>query len=181
VRPRRRRPDRHAIRAITRFAAAGLLVLGLFTLAGCGSEKKIDTPTLLSVLHRNGFRNLYVVYGLKQAAAQAKRLGQPLNKVMDADAIYTRPLVNHSPLLMPIVAGRLPSAYEARFRIGNDKPLFNGTLSITDRAALPRGFHVRRLREVRVCNVVLDSYDAGTDPTLRRRFDRVVALLHDRC
>ena len=133
------------------------------------------------MLNRNGFRNLYVVYGLKAAADQAKRLGQPLNKVMDADAIYTRPLVNHSPLLMPVVAARLPSAYEARFRVGNDKPLFDGTLSFTDRAALPRGFDVHRLREVRVCNVVLDSYDAGRDPTLRARFDRAVQGLRAKC
>jgi precorrin-3B methylase len=46
---------------------------------------------------------------------------------------------------------------------------------------LPNNFDLRRLREARVCNVVVSLYNRSADPALTARFDRALELLRKHC
>ena len=124
------------------------------------TSKTIDTRTALAVFRHAGFTSL--------AVAPAG----------EADWIYTR---GYDPVEMPLSAARLASVGAAERRYANDQPLLLGRLSPEERSAVPRGFNADRLREVRVCNVVVSSYNSNSVPNVARRFDRAVALLRRAC
>jgi hypothetical protein len=84
-------------------------------------------------------------------------------------------------LKQPVMVVWFPSSERAASRVEADRPLFEGRLSKDERAGLPKNFDVRRLREERVCNLVLTSYDDGTDDGLSARFSRLVEAMQNRC
>ena len=84
-------------------------------------------------------------------------------------------------LKQPVMIVRFPSPDAAAARVEADRPLFEGQLSKDERAGLPEDFDVRQLREERVCNLVLTSYDNGSDNTLSARFSRLVEAMQRRC
>ena len=149
--------------------------------AACGSPSKtIDTKAALAVFRHAGFTSVAVVSAKDSARQVARQTGRPslAVNVTDADWIYTP---GYNLVEMPLSAARLPSVGAAERRYANDQPLLHGKLSADERSVAPRGFRADRLREVRVCNVVVSSYNADRDRTLARRFDRAVALLRARC
>lgn len=73
------------------------------------------------------------------------------------------------------------SADQAVARVEADRPLVEGRLTKDERAGLPDDLDVQRLREERVCNLVLTSYDDGSDERLPTRFSGLVESLHSRC
>lgn len=143
---------------LIRFAVPLALAL---TTAACGSSSKtIDTKAALSIFRQAGFTSLAVY---------------PSG---NADWIYTR---GYYPLEMPLSAARLANVGAAKRRYANDQPLLHGKVSPEERSAVPRGFKVDRLTEVRVCNVVVSSYNPNRARTVARRFDRAVTLLRAKC
>lgn len=173
-------PEAHS-HELSRWLATGLAVVGLFT-AGCGgaAEQKIDTPTLASTLRGVGFRPLSVQINRIEMARFAKEFGRPdlASNSLDADYLHTR---GASPMLMALTAVRLPNASAAKRTFANNQPLLNNRLSAAERRLPPRGFLPSRLREVRVCNVVLTSYNPQENRALTFRFDRAVNLLRKMC
>ena len=49
------------------------------------------------------------------------------------------------------------------------------------RKLLPRGYRMDRFTALRVCNVVIMSYNATSDRQLAQRFQRAVSRLRARC
>ena len=84
-------------------------------------------------------------------------------------------------LKQPVAVVWFPSADAAAARVQAGRPLFEGRLSEDEKASLPRDFEVRRLREERVCNLVLTSYDDGSDGGLSARFSRLLEAMRSRC
>ena len=141
--------------------AAVLAGVALFA-GGCGgSEKTLETSTVLATLRAVGLSDLHVrSYG-------------------DADFIFTGTFGN--PALMPMTVTRLESVKSARSRFANDQRLLQGQLSPADRAALPRGYDPERLTDVRVCNLVITSYNSRRDAVLATRVERAVTALRAKC
>lgn len=164
-----------------RALVVGLVVVAGSALAGCGSgEKVISTNSALAVFRKAGFPNL-IVLSNKKAAEQ---LGlADAAKAADMDTIVAS--VNGRPALYgPLLAVRLQSVGVAT----DDYAKFWAPKAI--RAALkvaraqhvvPPGFDLRRFRSLRVCNLLLQSYNAHGDPGLSARFSRAVRLLQARC
>jgi hypothetical protein len=146
------------LRHLTRSAFPLVLVLAA---AACGSTSKtIDTKTALAFFRHAGFTSLAVF---------------PAGK---ADWIYTR---GYHPVEMPLSAARLATVGAAEQRYANDQPLLLGKLSADERSAVPTGFKADSLRDVRVCNVVVSSYNPNRARSVTQRFDRAVALLRAKC
>src|SRR5713101_2813998 len=78
-------------------------------------------------------------------------------KALDVDMIFRRA---DGLVFAPLVAVRFPTAKDAKRRLANDQPLLQRALSPQDRSVLPPGVNLARLRDVRVCNVVVTSYNA---------------------
>jgi hypothetical protein len=160
--------------------APGAVAVAL-AIAACGSPPRtVDTKTALAVFQSSGYTNLRVFYGRRSAAELARRTGRPsiARDVVDTDWIYT---TGYTPLEMPLSAVRFASVAVAERRYADDRPLLHGTLRPEDRSAVPPGFEADRLAEVRVCNVVVSSYNRDRARSVTRRFDRAVALLRARC
>ena len=158
----------------------GLSLVVVALAVGCGSSgTQIETKTALAAFSQAGFRGLAVLAN-HQAFTQLDRL-QPLaagQKALDVDTIVTR---GATLPLAPLAATRFPSISMAKRRIENDQPLLQNRLSAQQRTLLPHSFDAAHLREVRVCNVVMSSYNPSDNPALRARFDRAVGLLRKHC
>ena len=141
---------------------AALVVSG----SACGTaERLISRDALFGAMRSAGFTSL------------ALRPSPPA----DADWIYTRGIPIARVEEMPIQAVRFDSIGAAQNRLANDQPLLQGKLSASDRAILPTDFRRSRLTDVRVCNVVVTSYNAGTDPKLGRKLAKLLATLRGKC
>ncbi len=160
---------------------AGALAVGALILSvGCGATARtIDTDSALAVLVQNGFHDLRVVTGAelnrsacRQGVREACRSRPP-----DFDIIATKGYGDRY-LMMPLTAARFPNVSSAKRRLENDRPLLRGDVAASD---LPAGFELRRLREARVCNLVLDCYDAGRDRSLPKRFESALKELRRLC
>jgi uncharacterized protein YceK len=168
----------HAANVLTT-VLLGLLVL--LATSGCGSsDKRIETKTAVAAFHKAGFRALDVLSNAEAykqlAALQPLASGQ---NPLDLDTI-----VQHGSRfgpLAPLMATRFPSVEMAKRRFASDQPLLQDGLPTELRALLPRSFDVHRLREARVCNLVVSSYNRSDDPALTDRIDRALALLRRDC
>ena len=130
------------------------------------SRQTIDSGGVLTALRAAGFRNL-VVY--KRVAGS------------EATFVGTRGYSGEKVVEMPVSALRAPSVPAAKSRLANDQPLLHGSLTSAERSVVPRDFEFRRLTEVRVCNVVLTSYNARNDRALSARFHRAQSRLRAAC
>jgi hypothetical protein len=95
------------------------------------------------------------------------------------DTIIVRGVGNR--LLEPLLAVRFSTVKAAKQRLANDQPLLHDALSALERRLLPHGYNVSHLRDVRVCNLVVASYNASNQATLKTRFDRATVLLKEKC
>jgi hypothetical protein len=151
---------------MTRIAVVAVLSI-LFGI-GCGSSSKtIDTQSTLAALRSAGFHNLAVV---------SYKVGKS-----DATFIRTRGYRGTAVVEMPVSALRASSVSAAKNRLANDQRLLQGNLTPSERGLLPRDFDATRLREVRICNVVLASYNAANDAALTSRVRRAESLLRAAC
>jgi hypothetical protein len=142
--------------------------LSLLVGVGCGSSSKtIDTQSTLTALRSAGFHNLAVASykAGKSDAVFIRTRGYPGTKVVE----------------MPVSVFRASSVSAAKARLANDQPLLQGKLRPSERGLLPRDFDASRLREVRVCNVVLASYNAANDAVLASRMRLAELLLRAAC
>ncbi len=147
-------------------AARALAVVGAAALAvastGCASSQKlIDTKSAQSAFRQAGFRDLVV------------------RRSSTADVISTPGSTLST--FAPLIAVRFATVDGAQRRLANDQPLLHGTLSPQERSALPQGFDIARLVDVRVCNVVLTSYDTDRNRSLAARIERAVGILRQKC
>jgi hypothetical protein len=160
-------------------AAIGLVLTLVGT--GCGSpERVIGTPDVRRALSEAGFRNLASLSQKALAKQLARRFHDPTlaQGIANEDIIYVR---GSSPLFGPISATRLSTVSGAKKAEASNRPILNGTATPEVMKALPPGVDVKRLRQERVCNVVLISYNRDGDPALTRRFDRAISLLQNQC
>jgi hypothetical protein len=79
------------------------------------------------------------------------------------------------------LAAAKASGSSAPRRVARDQPLLRGQLTAQERSLLPRGFDVTRLRDVRICNVVITSYNGSRDDDLAGHLDRAIVLLRKAC
>jgi hypothetical protein len=138
--------------------------------AACGSNqvlldtKLLDADSTLSVFRQAGFRNLIVLdHGGDSSTDTIATRGGPYS------------------MLAPLLAVRFATVEQAKRRLANDQPLLNGRLSRQQRSVLPHEFDVARLVDVRVCNVVMSSYNTNKDAALASRIDRAVRILRQKC
>lgn len=118
----------------------------------------------------------------QQAEEIAQRSGRDVGRISgDGRVILLRGRQITDLLTQPLVIAWFPSSEDAASRVEADRPLFEGHLSEDERAGLPEGFEVRRLTEKLVCNLVVTSYDDGSDRRLSARFARLVGVLQSRC
>jgi hypothetical protein len=171
-----------------------LLVVGVsaMVVAGCGgsSEKVVSTRTTLATLRQAGFSNLVVYSNRKGFEQLARRLHDPNPKAyaarqaLDQDTIVVKvdghPRLLYGPLLVLRTdsVGTAKSHYAAYW---SPKVVRDGIKLAQSLHLLPRGFDPTRLRSVRVCNLVLQTYNADGDPGLAARFDRAVGFLRRKC
>ena len=135
----------------------------VFACTGCvSSQKVLDTRSVLSVFRQAGFHDV-----VRRSTGTG------------SDLISIRGFL-YQPF-GPLAAVRFATVDGAKRRLKNDQPLLHGTLSRQDRAVLPRGFDLARLVDVRVCNVVVWSYNRNNDPTLASRLERAIAMLRRKC
>jgi hypothetical protein len=157
-------------------------LLVTLALSACGSgTKTIDTATLVRVLKDAGFRNTVLVSNKANLNKLAREFHRPdlAKNPLDEDGILTRGYDN--PLAMPLTAVRFPSIEAAARRVQSDQPLLRGTLSREERRLLPRGYDADRLNEIRICNVVLTSYNPSRNRTLDMHFRDAASRLRQRC
>jgi hypothetical protein len=149
-----------------------ILLIGFVSLlvgAGCAPPSKtIDTPGVLAALKSAGLRNLAVTSSNDSSSR-------------DYSFIRTRGYSGWEVVEMPISALRASSISTAKTRLSNDQPLLQHNLSPAERRLLRRDFDVTRLKEVRVCNVVVTSYNGRNDASLAARFKRAISMLRSRC
>ena len=134
-------------------------------------RETIDTTTVITVLRESGFTHLALFPGAKNPTQTSENL-------VGADWIYTP---GYNPVEMPLSVVRLPSVTAAKKRYANDEPLLKGRLTPGEKNIVPPGFDASNLTEVRVCNVVLSSYNANRVRSLARRFHRAIAGLRTKC
>lgn len=84
-------------------------------------------------------------------------------------------------LKQPVMIVWFPADDPAAKYVEANRPLFEGRLSADEQAVLPRDFDVRRLSEHRICNLVVTSYDDGSDSSLEGRIKAFVDALRKRC
>ena len=144
-----------------------IAVLSILVGVGCGSSSNtIDTQSTRTALKAAGFRDLVVV---------------SFKGKSDAAFIGTRGYRGARVVEMPVSALRAASVSAAKTRVANDQPLLHGQLTSSERGLLPRDFDAMRLQEVRICNVVLTSYNAANDAALGSRVKRAESLLRAAC
>jgi hypothetical protein len=173
---------------LTLFSVVGLAALPL---AGCSSDQTsrptggqgtISTDEAVAALHEAGFADLVVHSNEEAMKEAARRLHKPelAEHPLDVDTIYPRGRWTAF-VTLPIAAVRHHSVAGAERAYENGQAFREGEIPADVREALPPDFDPKRLREDRVCNVVIMSYDARTEPDLENRFRRAIDLLHDKC
>jgi hypothetical protein len=167
--------------------AAACLVATL-VLAGCGgSERTIDTPKTVALLHQAGFRHLSVISNRKAYEQLLRRQRNPnpaeaAKKALDADTIMV--LGGPFPFLRLLVYRAPSEGFAKRIERESSRAALLKQLAALRRRYpryLPPGFDLRRFRTERVCNVVLSSYNPTRNRVLAARFDRAVGLVKDAC
>lgn len=161
---------------------AAIIAITIVAVSGCGGEPTVSTEEAVTALRDAGFRDLAIHSNVEVYRRLARERGDPdlARDALDVDTIYPRERYENF-VTMPFVAVRLPPTEMAETRYENDRPLFVGQLTPAERELLPADFDPSLLREERVCNVVVSSYNADDDPELTRRFQRATELLHDAC
>jgi hypothetical protein len=148
----------------------------LASVVGCGhSEKVLHTTEVVAALRGAHFHELHVISNRKEATKLARALGKPrlAQHPVDIDFIYDGRL--RDVFDATLTATRFPSIAMALQRMRADRPLLTGEV-------VPRPtFDRTRLTEVRVCNVVLMSYDQDDNALLKAHVDVAVAELRKRC
>jgi hypothetical protein len=165
-----------------RLLVVGLIVVAGSALAGCGgSEKVVSTHTALATFRKAGFRSL-IVLSNRKAAEQLGLAGAA--KAADMDTIVAS--VNGRPELLygPLLAVRLHSVGVAKddyAKFWTPKAIRAALKVARAQHVVPLGFDLRRFRSLRVCNLLVQSYNAHGDPGLSARFNRAVRLLRNEC
>jgi hypothetical protein len=108
---------------------------------------------------------------LKQAAGT-----RPVSRT--EDAVMTGGYDN--PRVMPLMAIRFPSAAAAAARLRRDRAFRFENLTRDARRAFPSNYEPGDLREVRICNLVLSSYNVMSG-RLKFQFDAAISLLRHDC
>lgn len=166
----------------------GLVVMTLVIAAGLflrRAESTISVETAAAEARRHGFDA--VVWRATpeerlraQELSQRVRPGETVSIAGDGEVVVTRGH-GHADLKQPLIITWLPSADAARQRVAADQPLLEGRLTTAERAGLPQGFDVRRVRESHACNLAVTAYDAIGDGEITERYAHLVAALRDRC
>ena len=168
---------------------AGLAVLLVALAPACGgsNEGYLSTATVRTALREAGFSNLRVASQKRLAKQLARRQrgnlppGFSVENVPDQDTIFAPPLHSGLPTLM---ATRMESNRIAKAtfeRVYNSETIERDLAQARKEGALPKGFARDKLRVARVCNVIMQLYNADRDPRITAGFSRGVRLLRAKC
>lgn len=162
-------------------AVAGAAVVAFAFSRG---DETLSVQTALSETRAKGFDAVIwrPTPAMRQAAeriaASTGREVLPFSGEGHVILLRGRPITD---LKQPVMIVWFPSSDAAAARSEADRPLLEGRLSEDELAGLPAGFDARQLSEERVCNLVLTSYDDGSDGSLSARVSRLVEALKSRC
>jgi hypothetical protein len=162
-------------------AVAGAAVVALELARG---DETLSVQTALSEARGKGFDAVIwrATPTMRQAAERtAASTGREVMRFSGEGQVILvrgRPITD---LTQPTMIVWFPSSDAAALRVEADRPVLEGRLSRDELATLPAGFDVRQFSEERVCNLVLTSYDDGSDGSLSARFSDLVEALKRRC
>jgi hypothetical protein len=171
-----------------------LLVLGVSLAAlasACGGtgggEGFISTKATVAALRDAGFRDLVSseeAYRNRKGIYKLLKLFRPSAQRPDIDLILSSSGGSTVPYV-PIFALRFPSAQSAKrtYDQGYSQQSLKAQVAELRRNkyAFPPGFSLSRLRTARVCNIVISSYNARTEPPLDARLNHAITLLRNKC
>jgi hypothetical protein len=158
-------------------AILALLLLGCST----GEPEHIETEEVRRAAVEAGFDGVGVHSNRAAMEEAARRMRHPslaenAADALDLDVVYVETLRADSVL----TAARFPSTEAAKLRMEDTVAAAGDAQLALLREHFPE-LDPARVREIRVCNVVISSYDDRGDARLRHRVDRMVELLHRRC
>lgn len=160
------------------------VVLAGAALAALRTEPTIGVETALQVALDNGF-DAVIWEPTADMQRDAKELAETTGQTIVGVSGEGQIVIPRGRLItdveQPLLVIWYLSADRAESRVEADRPLFEGNLTADERVALPSDFDVSRLREASACNLVVTSYDDGSDAFLQARVQAVVEDLRDRC
>ena len=131
---------------------AAAVLAAVLVLAGCGGARSISERDAVETARQAGF-DVAQLTGPKAPSPSAFYAAQHV----EGDLFYVGPV-------QPVE--RMPLAV-----------LWNGSPTLAE----DKRSRSARFRQTVVCNVVVSSWNAGEDARLVRGYDRLVALLRERC